>query len=220
LFAHFLGELRQEHPALDTMLKGEGPWRPTVPIWLFVGLLRRSWDGNVREVANVAERVVRVNLQGGAFRAPPELWAVATGTPEPPAARQQPEVATGPELAAASAALGLAHKTVAKLLDAADLAAEGDALRAVASARLIEVLVAHDFVQARVAQQLGTSRTTLAKMMRDLGLPRAVDFDLDGIEAALSAADDDLEAAALTLRVSPRALRKRLTMLRLALKSD
>ena len=66
-----------------------------------------------------------------------------------------------------------------------------------------------------VAIQLGTSRTTVVKLIADLGLPRATDFDRDAIEAARARAGGDLDAAARQLRVSPHALKKRLALLNL-----
>ena len=45
------------------------------------------------------------------------------------------------------------------------------------------MLEARDFNQSGVAAALGASRTTLIKLMDDLGLPRAADLDADAIAA-------------------------------------
>ena len=125
------------------------------------------------------------------------------------------------------AVLGLALKTVGKLLDDEQLLAARRALdepsRATRQARLLAIaaeavqarLAEHEFNQSRVAVALGTSRTTVVKLMRDLGLRRATDLSLAEIEQACSAARGDLDDAAHALRVSAHALKKQMTLLRL-----
>jgi predicted XRE-type DNA-binding protein len=123
--------------------------------------------------------------------------------------------------------LGIARKTLLKLLSRSamvELAAEADRqslpdaeralrLRAAAAEALLSMLEARDFNQSSVAAALGASRTTLIKLMDDLGLPRATDLDAATIQRARAQAGGDLEAAARILRVSPGALKKRVTML-------
>lgn len=130
---------------------------------------------------------------------------------------------------AAAEAIGLAPKTVRKLLPHEALSALGaevvsehldDAalaarLRGRAAEALLVLLEAHEFNQSAVAAALGTSRTTLIKLMDDLDLPRAGDLDAGEIERARVQAGGDLDAAARILRVSPSALKKRLTLLNL-----
>ncbi|HVV86569.1 MAG TPA: hypothetical protein VHE35_26105, partial [Kofleriaceae bacterium] len=89
-------------------------------------------------------------------------------------------------------------------------------LRGAAADALYTLLAAHDFNQSRVAVVLGTSRTTVVKLMADLGLPRATDLDRAVIDEACAREGGDLDAAARRLRVSPHALKKRLTLLNLA----
>jgi ParB-like chromosome segregation protein Spo0J len=124
-------------------------------------------------------------------------------------------------------ALGLAPKTVGKLFDDRQLRAARAALdeptRSEGRPRLLVLaaeamqarLVEHDFNQSRVAAALGTSRTTVVKLMRDLGLRRATDLTLLEIEQACTAARGDLDDAADALRVSSHALKKQMTLLRL-----
>jgi DNA-binding NtrC family response regulator len=153
----------------------------------------------------------------GAVRAPASS-AEASGTPVPEAL-----------LRASSEALGLAHKTVLKLVPSGTLvalAADADReglgeaerarrLRAAAADALVALLEAQDFNQSAVAAALGASRTTLIKLMDDLGLPRATDLGADEIARARAQAGGDIDAAARLLRVSPSALKKRLTLLNL-----
>ena len=132
-------------------------------------------------------------------------------------------------LRAAGETLGIARKTLLKLLTRSavvDLATEADRLglgeperarrlRASAAEALLSLLEARDFNQSSVAAALGASRTTLIKLMDDLGLPRAADLDAATIQRARADAGGDLDAAARILRVSPSALKKRVTLLNL-----
>jgi DNA-binding NtrC family response regulator len=126
--------------------------------------------------------------------------------------------------------LAIAPKTAAKLLDRGRLDALWSSLeqdsatgevrlarvRAAAADALYTLFAGNDFNQSRVAVVLGTSRTTVVKLVSDLGLPRATDLDRGTIEEACAAEHGDLDAAARRLRVSPHALKKRLTLLNLS----
>ncbi len=236
LFGHFLGRLIADHPELAWLLGGDVGGRPGVPLGFVLALLARPWPGNVRELENVVERTARANLGAGRFRAPDDVAAALEPRPaptppidaEPPAAAAVAE-RDDPRLATLAQLLALAPKTVAKLLDRQRLdalwaaldqgAVTGEArVRQVAAAAadaLYTLLAASDFNQSRVAVLLGVSRTTLVKMMADLGLPRATDLDRATIEQAIAAEGGDLDRAARRLRVSPHALKKRLTLLAL-----
>jgi two-component system nitrogen regulation response regulator GlnG len=217
LFVHVLGRLRAQHPSLEWLWESGAAWQPAVPIGFVAELMARPWTGNVRELENVAERTARLNLAPGPFRAPDPP---VSGAPAPIAP-------TAPDALVREAceALGLARKTVVKLLPADALVALGeragdaearrDGLRAGAGEALLRLLEARDFNQSVVAAELGTSRTTLIKLMDDLGLPRATDLSAEDIARARAEAGGDLDAAARLLRVSAVALRKRLTILNL-----
>ena len=227
LFVHFLRRLVGEHPELAWLLGGD-PERPGVPLSFVLALLARPWTGNVRELENVVEQTARQNLGRSRFRAPDELAAEAASAASgaahaashaSAASAAGAGAASDPALAVIAEALALAPKTVAKLLDRAHLdalrAADRERMREVAAGALYALLDAHDFNQSRVAAVLGTSRTTVVKLIADLALPRAADLDRDTIEAARARAHGDLDAAARALRVSPHALKKRLTLLNL-----
>ncbi len=204
LVVHMLRRHVDEHRELAWLWDSGRTWKPGMPIGFMADLIRRAWSGNVRELQNYVERTARMNLQPGAFQAPdaPAASALTTGevapvsadaptTTPPPAGGDAAASAPVPDalLRAASETLGLAQKTVLKLLPAealAALAAEVDGakdqvrakkLRAAAAEALLRLLEAHDFNQSGVAATLGTSRTTLIKLMDDLGLPRATDSD-------------------------------------------
>jgi DNA-binding NtrC family response regulator len=239
LFAHILGRLRAEHEALAWLWERGREWKPAVPIGFIAKLLRRDFPGNVRELQNQVERTARLNLLPQSFRAP-DAVLVTTGPVEVviPASSPSPSQPPGPPsdaepavpdslLRAAGESLGLAQKTVLKLLAPGALAELGRQaereglgdeerarrLRAAAAEALLVLLEARDFNQSGVAGALGTSRTTLIKLMDDLGLPRAADLGAEEIARAREKAGGDLDAAARLLRVSAGALKKRLTLL-------
>lgn len=184
LFGHFLAQLRTDHASINWMWERASGWHRAIPMDFFVALLRCELPGNVRELRNLAERTARRNQTPGPFRAPglpdaapPEV--PEPGTPAPDAAMPEPEL-----LAEASRVLGLAHKTVAKLLPGAELSrlhrSAGEAgddpqeyaarLHAYAADRLARILTeAHD-VRSKAAAALGVSPTTLSKLVRHFDL--------------------------------------------------
>ncbi len=231
LFVHMLGALRADHATLEWLWESGRAFHPALPIGFLAELMRRPWSGNVRELGNLVERTARLNLEPGTFHAPDAPSAPAPSSADaPPASADRshdgaPSVPPVPEsvLRAASDGLGLAHKTVLKLLAPSALAAVASLgpeereprLRALAVEALVALLEPQDYNQSAVAAALGTSRTTLIKLMDDLGLPRATDLEAETIARARAQAGGDLQAAARILRVSASALKKRVTLLNL-----
>ncbi len=228
LFGHFFARLRVDQPGLEWLWERGRAWRPALPIGFVAQLLSRELAGNVRELANSAERTARKNLEPGNFRTPDEVvglpFASAEPTTEDPPATPRAPTPPPELLRAASEILGIAQKTALKLLAGSELeafsAARPDAewiagVRAHAAEALLAVLEAHAFAPTDVAAALGTSRTTLVKLMTDLGLPRATDLGADEIARAREQAGGDLDQAARLLRVSASALKKRIAFLRL-----
>lgn len=139
------------------------------------------------------------------------------------------KVAAVPEalLRKASEALALSPKTIAKLFPAGALSEvfaeadrlgldpkeRGQRLHARAAEALLAELEARDFNQSELAEVLGTSRTTLGKLIEDLRLPRANELSLEEIERAREQSGGNLDAAARRLRVSAQALKRRLAAL-------
>ena len=231
LFVFLLRRLRAEHVALEWLWERGRSFRPVIPIGFIAELMRRPWSGNVRDLGNLVEQTARQNLHPhpGTFNLPDAAFAVLPIVVEERSSRVEQAVTAAPDalLRAAAESLGLAHKTVAKLLPPAALLAlaardelDGDEARvqrleAASGDALVTLLEAHDYNQSAVAAALGTSRTTLIKLMSDLALPRAADLGEDVIAAARAEAGGDLDAAARLLRVSPSGLKKRLTLLNL-----
>ena len=221
LLVHFLSELRRERPELHWLWQGGTTWRAVVPCTFLAALLRAPWPGNVRELLNVAEQTARMNLEPRGFRAPP------LGPAEPAVVPLDQEPMAEDLVGFAASALGLAHKTIRKLLDPVELGGvaararreawpesqRSAVLRELAASTLYGRLEATGYNQSQLADSLGTSRTTVVKLMRELGLPRAADLTLEAIEAARERAGGDLTVAARLLRVPPAALQAQLARL-------
>lgn len=243
LFVHFFGQQRQEHPELNRLWREGQRQSSAIPMSFFLALLRYDWPGNVRELENIVEQTARRNQREGAFIAPllplsrsdtsaaepspPSAAAAAhAGTTldqsvrRPPVANERPPA----QLGEVSRLLGIARKTLAKLIDLrefdemfgqAEEAGEADAarlapLRAKLAANLHAILATHDFNQARVAKTLGVSAWTLIRLMQELGLRRPSDLSEAEIRAALDGSCGDITQAATLLNVSEHGLKKRL----------
>lgn len=247
LFVHFLERQRCEHPELDRLWHDSQRWRPTIPLLFFLDLMRCPWTGNVRELENVAEQAARRNLHQGPFQ-PPTLSQAQGGTsalgpdaqvpsgavtfptsavPEIHPSTNRPLAASSAQLSEASQLLGIARKTLAKLVDDKALGAllrqseeAGDGaagrlerLRACATESLRAVLLSHDYNQARIAKALGMSAWTLIRLMQDLGFPRPSELSAAEIRSALDDTGGDVAKAAKRLKVSEHGLKKRISEL-------
>lgn len=243
LFVHFFGQQRHEHPELNRLWREGQRHGSAIPMSFFLALLRADWPGNVRELENIVEQTARRNLREGLFIAPPlplstsESRGAEPSVPTAAAAdplgtilaagsqRSPSGDAPSPALLGeASRLLGIARKTLAKLIDLrefdsmfrqAEDAGEADATRlAQLRARLAEslhsILRTHDFNQARVAKTLGVSAWTLIRIMQELGLRRPSDLSEVEIRSALDGSRGDIAQAASLLHVSEHGLKKRL----------
>lgn len=203
--------------------------------------LVRPWPGNVRELCIEARAAATLAVAEGSDVVLPRHLdeqagmqiekGSATSSTAPPsaAARSDDNTTSLPDaiLRGASEALGLSSKTLLKLLPPGTLlalfadaereglppAARASRLQARAAEALLAKLAERDFSPSDVAEALGTSRTTLGKLMEDLRLPRATDLGAEEIERARSQAGGDLDAAARLLRVSRQALKRRMAAL-------
>lgn len=231
LFVHFLEGLRAQHPQLEWLWAGGARWRPTIPIRFFADLMCRAWDGNVRELRNYVERTARYCLQAGVFRAPDapaSQTTVETSTPPTPTSAPVDDTRVGE----AANLLGLAHKTIARLLAPPVLEAhhrsatdEGwsaeqhrAVLHAAMSDALYDLLHQEGFNRTRAASQVNMSRTTFGKLLRIFGLRRAAELSPDELAAA-AASPQGLIRMARELKVSVDGLQKQLTMYRLRQKA-
>ncbi|MFO0560866.1 MAG: sigma 54-interacting transcriptional regulator [Polyangiales bacterium] len=210
--------------------------------------LLRPWPGNIRELFSelrAAAALARAEGQsvvaathldpraGMPLSAPREAQSATRGASderEAPAAvasgESEPASSEGHRKAVqrASDALGIAQKTLAKLIAASRLAeffarAEREsmssierehALRRLAGESLLSLLEAQEFKQSAVASELGLSRTTLQKLIADLALPSAIALDDESVRRAIEENEGSAERAARALRVSVDALKKRL----------
>jgi DNA-binding NtrC family response regulator len=211
---------------------------------LIEACLLRRWPGNVRELCAEVRSAATLAMAASAPEVTSEFLDPHAGRPvrsesqpsqvqtvrlsdseaERPAS---PLTADSAELDAivrsASVALGLAQKTVRKLLPTEQLQAlrarlaheDPDTsltlLRRAAAESLLTLLEDAAYSQSVVAASLGTSRTTLLKLTALLDIPRATSLDPKDIERAIAEAGGDEDVAARALKVSPIALKKRRT---------
>ena len=183
LLVHFIRQELDRIGRLDKM-EGDDPW---LPARFFVAAMGREWIGNVRELRNVARRVVIEHLD--ARRVPRSTyadWASADWRAEP---------------AAAAVAPAPTSKRRSKLSDAL----------------LQSTLERHDFRVELAAEDLGVPRSTLYATLRRRGIGRrASDLHADEINDCLRAQDGDVAEAARKLGVSERALKLRMATLDLS----
>lgn len=195
--------------------------------------LLRPWPGNVRELrAEIHTAAALAAVQQSEFVELEHLSSQAgqlTIRPASPQPASSKPASVAPEtiLRLISETLGLANKTILKLLTPEALAGLAGRLtkeqaapfdrerwlRALVAEALLGLLQSHEFEQKSAASTLGVSRTTLVKLMEDLELPRAVDLDAEEVLRVHREVSGDVEQAARLLRVSPGALRRRLNQL-------
>ena len=183
LFLHFV---QQELRQLGKEPPPGGGEELFLPPNLASRITRHVWPGNVRELRNFARQCV-IDWQGG----PLEGKIARTGySPAPQAA-----------VAAASVSSGL--PTV--LPKAASRRPNEVEREEVAAA-----LRAHRFEIKAAAKALGLSRSSLYDLLDRFGLSSAARLDAGRIQETLTACGGDTAAAARSLGVSERALRRRL----------
>jgi transcriptional regulator with PAS, ATPase and Fis domain len=203
---------------------------------LVAACLLRPWPGNIRELrAEVRAAAARASAEGSEVVLQKHLdddagqGLMDQSAAAPPLDREACNAAVISDalLRVAGETLGLAQKTVLKLLPpkvllACDAEAKRDGLgtkelgpllRTRARDALFTLLDAREFNQSEVAGVLGTSRTTLIKLMDGLELPRASDLSTEEITRALDQAGGHLDTAARLLHVSAGALKRRLAQL-------
>jgi DNA-binding NtrC family response regulator len=213
-----LRERLEEIPQLLCLIVLAAAGRAPGPM-LVEACLLRPWPGNVRELCAEARAAATLAAAEGSDAVQLKHLAESAGqyiekAIRAPGSQLQIDAPRGADSArdpslsetiirAASEALSLSQKTLLKLLTP-------DALLS-----LLAQLLARDFNQSELAEALGTSRTTLNKLMEDLRLPRASELGAEEIERARARSGDDLEAAARLLRVSPHTLKKYIAALNL-----
>lgn len=243
LFVSFLKRFGAENPQSQWLWHDNKHWKKTIPLDWFIELLCFDWTGNVRQLENVAARVIQCNLDGPLFR-PPSLPYMRRLESSPavewvsPLMDSEDEEHLSEHFQRTCEILDLAHKTVRKLLDMptiediwckaeghstveseieseVELAVIEEHLKQAVSLRLVGLLEANDFSQRRVCKHLDISPSTLIKIMQRFEIPRPSDLTLAMIDHAIAECGDDLDQVAKRLRVSPQGLRRQFTLLNL-----
>ena len=188
LFVHFFGQKTAQHPPLQRFWRLADQHPPPLPLGFFKQLITAPWPGNIRQLWNVVEQVAAENIHPGSFVVPRELVHEGLATSD-----TVPAELPGAPAAAPPPAPARAQRP------------DGEAL--------IVLLEQHDFVQRRVARQLGVSHTTLDRWMQEAGLRRPRDIPRAELEALTRETGGDLTQMARLLKVSPRGLKLRLAAL-------
>ncbi len=194
LFCHFFRNKADEHPELERLWRLADQHPPPVPQGFLKQMITSPWPGNIRQLWNAVEKVAAENIHGRAFSVPAELEEEGLGDAD----------ATADPLSAPAA-------------PAPAPAARADGARP-DEQELVALLEEHDFVQRRVAKQLGISHTTLDRWMQEIGLRRPRDIPEQELSALAEQTGGDLKEMARQLKVSPRGLKLRLASLKLQAK--
>ncbi len=188
LFHHFV---RGELTALGAAHRLDGerasPW---IPAPLVAKLARYDWDGNVRQLRNVARQLVIANRDADEMS-----WQRHVQKLLPNTTRKRRDTTRGP---APKAVARAAYRKPSE----------------VAEDELVESLREHGWRLAPAAKAMNVSRTTLYALVEESSKVRkASDLDAAEIQAALDVDDGDLDAAARHLEVSTHALKIRMSAL-------
>lgn len=176
----FFHFVQQELWQIGKELPPAGGEEPFFPPSLASRITRYDWPGNVRELHNFARQCV-IDWQGG----PIEGKFATVGLSGAPASTQMPAVAPPPA-------------SVVRKPNQVEREEVEVALRA------------HRFEIKAAAKALGLSRSSLYDLLDRFGLSSAARLDAGRIQEALTACGGDTAAAARSLGVSERALRRRL----------
>jgi two-component system, NtrC family, nitrogen regulation response regulator GlnG len=194
LFTYFLAQRRSSDPAVEALFRPADVRPPTLPMSVVLGLLGYAWPRNVRELSRYVAKVAAAAREStpGSLRVVPIASdaGASSGAPGSGVADSEPRLPAASDPSVEAAREGPRDRPTRDELE--------------------RLLREHDYVAHRVARILGVPRTTLDRWLRQSQIPRPADLDRAALEAALSAAHGDIEAAADALRISARGLRLRL----------
>ncbi len=222
LFLHMLHQTRNTCPELRWLWEASPASKPPMPMSFILTLMRYPWEGNVRELQNIAEQTARLNLEPGPFTVPSNLSqrpVTTSGSPAHPTTSSSEPLGES-LLKKAARHLGIARQTLVVLLRARPLAppepmesfeAFARQLHKHLSFTMLDLLEQNDYNQVQLASELNLSRSTVIKLIRTLDLKRPQDLSTEELQKAAQQNQGDIDAMATTLRVSPRALKLHLT---------
>jgi DNA-binding NtrC family response regulator len=209
LLIHFLGLELAEIGETDRLDRSEpGPW---LSMALMTRLVRYDWPGNVRQLRNAVRQLVIGNRGRAEAELPESLARLLDGATQPDLALHPHD--TGPEVAAESAVLD----------DEPDERSSGPMSSPrrkpseIPEAEVAEALRVHRWDIKATARELGISRTSLYGLIESSGLVHtAGELGVEEIRACHRETGGDLDAMVERLRVSKKALRRRIKELGLA----
>ena len=182
LLVHFLRRELETVGAAHLLAPERDPWLPATRV---ARLAAWHWPGNVRQLANVVRQIVIANRDSDPAVRFERIEALLAEAPPP----SSPSVApAGP------------HRSSPPRRPS-DLREE----------EVVEALRAHRFRPAAAADALGIPRSSIYDLIDKIpGLRKASELSREEVEAARVRSGPSVEAMAADLKVSERALRRRL----------
>ena len=197
LFFHFLGEesksLGGAEPDFGSV---DRPWPPAD---LVARLVEEGWPGNVRQLRNVARRLLIARRDGLKDKELDRLVSQLLADPAIPGPAAPPAPAEAPSMSAPPA-----EPLIRRYRRASEVSEEG----------LLEALEAHGWQIKTAARAMGISRGTLYRLIESFKVRKAADLEPAEIEAALARYGGDVDAAAADLKVAAQGMKRRLHLLR------
>lgn len=218
LLFHFLRQELERMDGTDALTRPDNQGRPWPAAGLVARLARCSWPGNIRQLKNVARRMVIARMTDTVLH----LDSEQLGEPQ----SQRPVEATPPPEAVIP---GKSHHLETQSTDVLskdalpreDQSAPPHGWRPayrkpseVTEKELLATLRDHQFELKATAEALGISRASLYSLVEaNPRIRKANDLDTEEVEAAMNAADGDLHVAAVALEVSSHGFRRKLKAL-------
>jgi DNA-binding NtrC family response regulator len=202
LLIHFLGLELAEIGETDRLDRSEpGPW---LPMSLMTRLVRYDWPGNVRQLRNAVRQLVIGNRGRSEAELPESLARLLDGAAPPAPPPDSDEIEPGPP-DSAEAEWGMEDTTTTGALPGRRRPSE------ISDTELEEALRAHRWDIKATAGALGISRTSLYGLIESSGLVRtAGELTVEEIRACHRDTGGDIDQMVERLRVSKKALRRRL----------
>ncbi len=221
LFVQALDKLRQTHPELGWLWQRPEAPRPAIPIKFILALLSHTWEGNIRELLNIAAQTARLNLSSGTFNYPNVLTRRAPSLEDRSIADLRPPASIDDAtLRKAARHFSVSRNTLDRLLQVRACAPPRPdepfshyltRLEAHLTETLADLLAQANHSQVQLAAELNVSRSTLIKLILNLKITRPGDLSEQDIQNAAKTTGGDVEAMATILKVSSRALKLHLS---------
>lgn len=196
LFATFFLKRANVSQRLHRFIRDANEYAPPIPLDVVLSWLAYDWPGNVRELERHVAATEIANDDEGPFVAPP----LSSSLPTRPSTE---EPTTNSRQAATSSTANGGDVTEPPKPSSRS----GKQQKRPDASELERLFDEHDFIAQRVADALGSTRTTVVRWAKELHIVLPEDLPRSAIEEALRVAKGDLVKAARILRVGLRGLK-------------